>query len=135
MVLHFIDECIRWHAAVIIPKKDAKTLIEEITHLWLMPYGSPKYIVFDCESALETDEARRWMDRWGITKRPRAPGQHATMAERHGALLRDHLHRLDTAMQKEGLVVTDRYILAESVFAKNAMTSVGKRDAIQRALR
>lgn len=66
-----------------------------------------------------------YLKRHGITIRLRAPGQHARMLERRGALVRHTMHTSEEQLRKEGITVTIRQLLAEAVFAGNALVSVG----------
>ena len=65
------------------------------------------------------------LKRYGTEIRPRAPGQHARMIERRGAILRHSLHTAEEQFAREGIEVTMEYLLAEMVFSGNALVSTG----------
>ena len=92
------------------------------TKIW----GPPQYLEVDGESALASDEAGRFLDRWGVTRKPKAPGQHAQLVERRGQALRDQLHRTDTQLRAEGITgIPFGFRLGEAIFAGNALLSIG----------
>ena len=56
---------------------------------------------------------------------PRAPQQHARIAERRGALFRDVIHRSGAQLKVEGLLdIPFGYRLAEAVFAGHPLVTV-----------
>ena len=85
-------------------------------------------LTFDREAGLDTESAGVLLSRAGIKLALRAPRQHAQVAERHHEILRQALHRIEGQLNSEGLL--ERYpfewILAEAIFAKNAILGGGK---------
>ena len=65
IVLHLIDECIRWTVVVEAASKEGVELIRLITIHWLQLFGAMKTLIFDGETSLRTDQAAEWADRWG----------------------------------------------------------------------
>ena len=51
--------------------------------------------------------------------------KNAAMVERHNALVRQLLHRIDGQNSLEGLPVTDQDIVCEACYAKNNMLEIG----------
>ncbi|CAL1165400.1 unnamed protein product [Cladocopium goreaui] len=101
----------------------------DICRHWQRPgpklFGPPTNILSDQEGGLITDLVGDWMDRRGIQVCFRARGQHCGMVERHNEILRRQLHLLEDQSNAEGLAVTFSTVLAEAVFAKNAMFQLG----------
>ena len=125
VIFHMVDVCTRWHAAKLVPNKEAVTLCMAIDEIWLKFFGPMQELVVDGEGALSSENATAWFDHHGIQRKPRAPNQHAPHIERRGALFRDQLKRTDGQLQKEGLSHDFTMVVAESVFAGNCMISVG----------
>ena len=55
----------------------------------------------------------------------KSKGQHARMIERRGAILRHTLHTMKAQLAKESIGVTFPQLLAECIFAGNALTNIG----------
>ena len=91
-IWHMIDRADRWHAAMCIPGKTGPILCDAITRTWIQIFGPFKFLIIDGEKGLATEEAETMLKRYGTEIRPRAPGQHARMIERRGAILRHRLH-------------------------------------------
>ena len=68
---------------------------------------------------------RQWLDRLPTKVKPKALGEHATTVARHHKLLRQLLHRVEQQLHEEGINVPLDVIVAECVFAKNALTTIG----------
>ena len=68
-------------------------------------------------------EAQDFFRTQGIQVRPRAPGQHARYIERRGAILRHAMHCIEEQLEREGIVATFPELLAQAVFAGNALIS------------
>ena len=66
VILHLIDECIKWTVAVKIANKETTTIIDAMTTHWIRHYGAPDLLIWDGEGALGSDEAKTWATRWGI---------------------------------------------------------------------
>ena len=49
IILHLVDECIRWSTAVDTPTKNAGAIIETIQTDWLKLYGKPELMIWDGE--------------------------------------------------------------------------------------
>ena len=88
MVSHLIDEAIRWTTAAVLTDKEAVTLLTTITVQWLQPYGAMQVLVTDREAGLVSEEVAQWLGRWSVQLKPKAPGGHAQIVERHHAILR-----------------------------------------------
>jgi hypothetical protein len=123
-ILHAVDEAIRWSAAVIIPNREAGTIIRALTQLWFRIFGPPNLIISDHEGAIDSEEASVWAERWGVHVKFKAPGAHAHVVERHHEILRRLIHRIEAQCKEEGLNVTPEDIVAEATFAKNALITI-----------
>eukprot|EP00969_Alexandrium_andersonii_P194732 8600738-Alexandrium_andersonii.AAC.1 len=73
---------------------------------------------------VKSEETKRYLARVGIRYVPRAPGQQVAHIDRRTALLRDVIHRVVEQHRHEGLDVPFLQVLAECVFAGNALISV-----------
>ena len=92
MIWHMVDRADRWQAGVILPSKNAQDVINAIETCWCSLWGPPKRLVADGERALISQEVTEYLARKGITYTPKAPHQHAQIAERRGQILRAQMH-------------------------------------------
>ena len=88
IVLHMVDTCIRWSAAKIIASKAAIHMLPAIVDIWFRLFGPPKVLISDHESALCSEEAAIWIERWGTSFSPKPVGSHATSFEGNIGTLR-----------------------------------------------
>ena len=124
-ILHMLDRCTRWHAAEVIPNKEASTLINGISRLWFQTHGPPKELIMDGEGGISgSDDAKLFLNHHGVRLVVRPKETHARYIERRGALFRDCVHRLVTQCNNDGLNVPFDRVLAEAVFAGNALLTV-----------
>ena len=100
----------------------AKDLCDAIETCWLQVFGPFKYLVIDGEQDM-SQSGTDYHKRKGILVKPRAPGQHAQIVERRGALLRHAMHCTEEQLKVEGIPVAFKQLLAEAVFAGNALIS------------
>ena len=124
LISHLLDEAIRWTAAVTMPDKFATSIIEAIATTWIRPYGPMRVLIADGESGLASEETAQWLDRVNVELKTKAPGEHATMVERHHELLRRIILRTEAQVKEEGITVPFSVIIAECVLAKNTLTAV-----------
>ena len=66
IVLHLVDECIRWSVAVCIRSKTPEDTIEGIVMHWLKIFGAPEMMIWDGERAMVSAEALNWASRNSI---------------------------------------------------------------------
>ena len=130
IILHFVDRATRWQAAVVVASKSASDLIDGLDRAWVSIFGPMKELIVDGETGLASEECAAYLDRKGITRRPRAPNQHAQFAERRGGLLKEQLNRSTSQLRTEGYTIgtgsgemSVASVLAECVFAGNALLS------------
>ena len=128
---HFVDRATRWHETLSIENKTEDVLLEAVDVAWVSRHGPMDELVTDGESGLTSDSARARLLRRGIKLHVRAPGQHARIAERRGAILRESLHRLESQAVREGIEISFKSLLAESTFAGNALINIGGRSPYQ----
>lgn len=124
VVLHVIDEAIRWSAGMVIGGKTPSHILPALALCWFKVYGPPEVLISDKEGALLSEEASVFFERYGCTIRPRPVGAHATTVERHHEILRQTFHRVKTQLQAEGLEVDDAEIIGECFFSHNALVVV-----------
>jgi hypothetical protein len=127
-ILHFLDRCTRWEAGVLIPDKTAPSLMKGIDTAWISIHGPPKELIGDGESGIVGTAAGvpEYLHRKGVKLHPRAKDQHATYAERRGALLRDAIHRIEGQLKEEGITgLPFECILSEAMFCGKALLTVG----------
>jgi len=126
VVLHLVCRCTRWHAARCIPSRSEDDIISALDDCWVSIHGPMKYLVCDMETALwQGMSTKQWFSRRGIQYKPRARYQHARFIERRGELLRQHLHKIDSQLESEGIInVPFKDRLSEAVFAGNALLTV-----------
>ena len=127
IIFHMLDRCTRWHAATLTPNKEDESLITAIDTIWTGIHGPPKELITDSESGIAlSHKTTEYLARQGTKLHPRGKDQHARYIERRGALLRDTIHRVEGQMREEGIVgIPFACVLAECVFAGNAMLTVG----------
>ena len=81
MISHFLDEAVKWSAGSVFAHKDANSFIKSITCDWIRPFGGMKVLIADGEKGLASEEVSRWLDRWQVQLKAKAPGEHAQMVE------------------------------------------------------
>ena len=122
--MHMIDEAIRWSAGQIVAGKKASDLLPAIIQCWFRIFGPCQFLVSDHEGSLFSEEASIALERWHVVLKPKPVGSHAYVNERHNALLRGQFAMIKTQATVEGLEVDNAEILAEALYAKNAMLQV-----------
>jgi hypothetical protein len=125
IVLHVIDECLRFSAGQVVPDKQTETLLSALVSCWLRLYGPPGVIISDKEGSLFSEQCSIWAERWGTSMRYKARGSHAFIVERHNELLRQQIHGTQEQLNLEGITVPFADVVGESIFAKNALLNVG----------
>ena len=123
MAFHMVDRADRFQTATEVTSKTAESLCEAIDTCWTSMFGPMKVLVVDGEKGIDSEECKASLKRKGIDLRVRAPGQHAQMVERRGAILRHTMHCAEQQLKKEGVKITFKQLLAECVFSGNALTS------------
>ena len=125
IVLHMIDRTTRFTVARRITSKHLDSVVEGIMSHWVGLFGPPNRITSDQEGALQSPEAAALLESRGIKLHLLAKQQHASIVERHHAILRRQLHVLEEQSTAEGLRLAFDAILGEAVYAKNALFAVG----------
>ena len=126
MISHLCDGATRFSVAVVISDKEVTTIIRSIANGWIRLFGPPKLLLVDGESGLDSEGCRQWLDRIGSEIKTKAPNEHAQMVERHHELFRQTLHRVEDQLNEEGVKVPFDVIVAECIFAKNALLTIGR---------
>jgi hypothetical protein len=122
---HMMDEAARWCSFVVLSSKEAVNILDCILMHWLSIFGPMKILITDLESALKSDEAAQFADRHSIQLKPVPKYAHADMIERHHDIKQQLCHRVEDECERQGLSISRKHLLAECVFAKNALVSVG----------
>ena len=119
VVLHVIDRCIRWSAAIKIADRSTDSLLRGLQTCWFGPFGPPVELISDQEGGLNEEAGARLQARQcKLTLRAR--GQHVGID-----LLRRQIHLMDSDATNHGLRVDFEQILSEAVFAKNILLTYG----------
>ena len=122
-----ICRCIRWHAAKEIEDTKTPQLLDAITEIWLQHHGAPKEFLMDGERGIAvSQEAKEFFDNHSIKLTVRATGKHCHFIEKRGDLLKTQLRKLDTSCKQEGISIPFPRLLAEAVFAGNALISINQ---------
>ena len=125
MLSHMMDEATRWCSFVVLASKEAVDILDCILMQWITIFGPMKILITDSESSLKSDEAAQFADRHSIQLKPVPKYAHADMIERHHEIVRQLCHRVEDECERQGLGISRKHLLAECVFAKNALVSVG----------
>eukprot|EP00971_Amphidinium_carterae_P281276 5584632-Amphidinium_carterae.2 len=124
-VLHLIDVATRFSQAQFLSEMNDTTVLEAIASLWIRIFGPMASLISDQEAGLRSDHAGTVMARWGTQRKLLPEGRHASIVERHHALMRSTYHKIRDQLQVDGLAVSGTMMLAEAVHAHNVITSVG----------
>ena len=73
-----------------------------------------------------TIEALQWASRHSLQLAQRAKTKTAWAAEGHNEILRQTCHKCQTQLAAEGLDAKFSHVLADAVFSKNALLSIGE---------
>lgn len=125
IIFHLICCCTRWHAAVHVNTRSEEELFSALHKCWITTHGPMQYLICDGELGIMGPAAQSRLKRLGIEPKIRAPGQHARFIERRGAMLRQSLHCLESQLMREGISAEFDVLLAEAVFAGNALIHIG----------
>ena len=120
-----IDESIRWEAAECLDSRRPDDILRFIVDRWLRIYGPMGTLLSDQEGGIASEQAAIWAERNNITLRLRPKGAHATIIERHHAMVRDIIHKIGTQAELERLDIPFNDKLSEAIFAKNIFLNVG----------
>ena len=121
MIWHMVDRADRWQAGVILPSKNAQDVINAIETCWCSLWGPPKRLVADGERALISQEVTEYLARKGITYTPKAPHQHAQIAERRGQILRAQMHVIAAQAEREEISYSPEMLVSEAIYSGNAL--------------
>ena len=125
ILLHMIDECIKWSEVHETPTKQPHDLLAIMTDQWFRRFGAPDMLIWDGEGALDSDEAKKWADLWQIELVIRPADKKAWISERHHEIMRQQLHKVTAQMKSENIVVPFVQIISMCVLAKNSMLNTG----------
>ena len=124
IIFHLLDRSSRWHAGCLMASKEEDECLKALGTAWITHHGAMNELITDGESGIvRSEKFRKEMGRLGIKLHPRGKDQHAWFIERRGALLRDQVHRMKAQLSEEGIDLPFELILAEAIFAGNALLS------------
>ena len=83
-------------------------------------------MIWDGERALVSTDALQWASRQQVQLIQRTKHRKAWVVERHNEILRQACHKAQTQLAAEGLEVKFSQVLADAVFSKNALLSIGE---------
>jgi len=130
-VFNIVDRCTRWGEAYVVEVtrdtggKSTADCIEALD-TWISRHGPMGKLICDGESGIaRAHMTQEFLRRKGVKFEPRAKDQHARVAERRGALLRDCIHRIDAQLEAEGIsYIPFKQRLNEGAFSLNALLSI-----------
>ena len=125
VVLHVIDESIRWSSADTMQGKTSEDVLEVFYHEWIRIFGAPGLVITDQEKAFKSDAGVTFCQRHSTNFRFTAIRQHPQIISKHPGLLRQLMNRIRIQCEQEGVPSTFRLRLGEATFAKNAMLEIG----------
>ena len=124
IIIHLLDRCTRWHAAVKIPNKEDETLVTGVDQMWMQIHGPPKELIMDGEAGIQLSHSSQqaFMEK-GVRLHMRANDMHARYIERRGELFRQAIHKITSDLRQRHLDITPERIIAEAVFCGHALLS------------
>ena len=109
-----------------MPDKTPTSIIEAIATTWIRQHGPMRVLIADGESGLASEETAQWLDRVSVEFKTKAPGEHATMVERHHELLRRIILRTEAQFKEEAISAPFSVIMPECALAKSTLTIVAE---------
>ena len=83
-------------------------------------------MIWDGERAMVSTEASQWASRNQLQLIQRAKHKKAWVVERHNGILRNACHKSQTQLAAEGIEIKFAHMLAEAVYSKNALLTIGE---------
>eukprot|EP00971_Amphidinium_carterae_P146129 2896397-Amphidinium_carterae.1 len=123
VILHVIDVATRYTQAILLPDKSEQALRSGLSRSWIAVFGTPKCIVVDEETSAHSMGSAEWAEYVGTQLAFKAPRQEAWIIERHNALLRETLHRMESQCNSEGRHPPFEDVLSLAISSKNSLTS------------
>ena len=121
VILHLLDRCTRFTVASLLPNREVDSILEHLHKHWIALLGPPGTLVSDQEGAFQSPISATFLERKGVALKLRSKEQHAQTVERHHEILRQMLHKLEEQCTADGIRASFGMILAEAIFAKNAL--------------
>ncbi|CAK0873248.1 unnamed protein product, partial [Prorocentrum cordatum] len=120
-----MNGCIRFTVARELVDKSLEYLLNFIWTAWIQMFGPMAVLTVDGEGAMASKEAGMALGKIGTTRKLKAPGQHAQVAERHHKILRRQLHLIDAQCRENDIKTSFARKLAEAAYANNAFQMIG----------
>ena len=101
---------------------------------WVNIFVAPKTLILDGESWMRGKDVDDWAMYRHTALKFKAPHQKAWLVERHNALIRSALQRVEAQVLKESLCVSFVILLGLITFMHNALTSINNHTPYQALL-
>eukprot|EP00971_Amphidinium_carterae_P349276 6490937-Amphidinium_carterae.1 len=124
-VVHLIDESTRFSVACFVSSVEDSALMHVLAHEWFRIFGPPTTLVCDQEGGIMSDWAGVQLGKWGVSRMALPERTHASVVERHHAIIRDTFVKVRDQCLSDGVPYNDSLVLCESVFCKNTLTNIG----------
>ena len=115
--MHLIDEATRYSWLEVLPDKESGTIIRALRRGWFRMFEPPLAIMSDQESGIMSDMTAADFERCNTSRIPRPKDKHASVVERHNALVRDLLHKVSSQLDTEGIALESEDVVAEVMLA------------------
>ena len=109
----------------IVTGKTEHELCSGLKTWWFRIFSPPKILLVYQEGGFAGDDAGQFLERNNVDRKTKPTDLHASMVERHNALVRTLLHTIEGQTTLEGLPSTDEDIVSEACYAKNNMLEIG----------
>ena len=120
-----IDSADRCYNGLEVTGKTGDILQEAMDTCWCQIFGPVKFLIIDGDKSIMASDTKDFLVRKGISVRTRAPGQHARMIERRGAITRHAMHCIEEQLASESITVSFKTLLPEAIFAGNSLANYG----------
>ena len=84
----------RWSRASVLTGKTTYDILNNAVKIWFAPYGAPRVLEIDQESALISYEAKAVLQKLGTQMEERPTHGHAPIVERHHTILRETYRKI-----------------------------------------
>jgi hypothetical protein len=122
---HMIGVATRWSQATVLTGKTTDDILSNAIKICFAPYGAPRVLETDQESAWISYEAKAVLQKLGTQMEERPKHGHAPIVERHHTILRETYLKIKQQADEEGVSYTMERVLTMAVVAKNALTNIG----------
>ena len=110
----------------IVTGKTEYELCSALKTWWFRSFSPPKIFLVDQEGGIAGYDAGMYSERDNVDRKTKPTDLHASMVERHNALVRICLHTIEGQTILELLPITDEDIVSDACYAKNNMIEIGE---------